>query len=174
MKCIKLYILSLLIITASLSAQDSLNTSKVKLMPYYSGWGTHIEYSYMNANSIGVWANYLIEPTHLFFLKKQVTFSSELTLTSVFYKNNFIIGQRFDVGVNLDGLSPDIHLFFEHNDNNDLRVGGKIGLSFGNFIYLHYRYALPINNYENSHISRHGITLTVKYNFVAISNLFEP
>jgi hypothetical protein len=167
MKCIKLYILLLLIIASSLNAQDSLNTSKVKLTPYYSGWGAHIEYSYMKANSVGAGANYLIQPTHLFFLKKQITFSSELTLTSVFYKNNFILGQRFDIGVNLDGLSPDAHFFFENNDNSDFRVGGKIGLSFGNFMYLHYRYALPINSYENSHISKHGVTLTIIYNFVA-------
>lgn len=168
MNTIKLNIFSILFLSnALLHAQDSLAASKVKLMPYYASWGAHIEYSYMHANSVGAGANYLIEPTHLFFLKKQVIFSSELTLTSVFHKNNFIVGQRFDIGVNLEGLSPDVHLFFEHNDNNDLRLGGKIGVSFGNFAYLHYRYAIPVGRYENSNISRHGITLTIIYNFVA-------
>jgi hypothetical protein len=76
--------------------------------------------------------------------------------------------------MNLAGLSPDAHLFIEHNDNNDLRIGGKIGISFGNFVYLNYGYTIPVGSYENSNISRHSITLTIKYNFVAIADLIEP
>jgi hypothetical protein len=90
---IKRTIFSILFLcNASLYAQDSLPVSRVKLMPYYAHWGYHVEYSYLKANSIGAGANYLIQPTHLFLFKKQVAFSSELTLTGIFYKNNFIVG----------------------------------------------------------------------------------
>ena len=161
-------------ITNFLSSYGQDTLSKVKLSPYYGAWGMHLEYSHFNSNSIGLGINYIVEPLHKFILKRQVAYTFDLTLPSIFYKDNFILGQRIDIGVNCEKMSPDIHVFFEHNDKNDFRIGGKIGLSFGNFIYLHYRYSLPLSDYENNNISRHGLTLTFKYNWVAVSHLYGP
>jgi hypothetical protein len=148
--------------------------SKVRLSPYHDAWGCHMEYSYHRSNSIGLGANYMVEPLHKCILNRRIIYSLDLTLTGIFYKGNFIVGQGIDFGMNCRGISPDIHIFVEHNDKNDLRVGGKLGISYGNFIYLRYQYSLPVGNYENYNISRHGLSLVLKYNWVAVSQLYGP
>lgn len=156
-----------------LYSQDSLSSPDVKLMPYRSAWGVHIEYSYLETNSPGIGANFLLERTHQKIFGRQVAYSFDCTLTGLFYNDIFSLGQRIDLGINCEKFSPDLHIFFEHNDKSDFRVGGKAGLSFGNFVYLHYRYGLPVGNYENTYISRHGITITIKLNWIAISHLYD-
>ena len=73
---------------------------KVKLMPYYSAWGAHLEYSHFNSNSFGIGANFLTEPLHKRIFGRQITYSFDATLTELFYKNIFSVGQRIDFGIN--------------------------------------------------------------------------
>jgi len=133
--------------------------------------GIHVEYSYLNAHSIGLGYNFISE-SYQPFLGKKLNFTFDATLTGLFYNDISALGQRIDFGINLSDLSPDFHLFVEHNDKNDFRIGGKVGVSLGNFVYLHYRYSYPLTSYENPFISRHGFTFTFKMNGVAIESLF--
>lgn len=133
--------------------------------------GIHIEYSYLKAHSIGLGYNFISE-SYQPFLGRKINYTFDATLTGIFYNDISALGQRIDFGINLSDLSPDFHLFAEHNDKNDFRIGGKVGVSLGNFIYLHYRYSYPLTSYENSFISRHGFTFTFKMNGVAIESLF--
>ena len=165
-------LLGLFLFSQEYYSQDTLDNPNVKLMKYYSAWGGHIEYSYFKANSVGVGFDLLSEPLHKRIFKRQVIYTFDCTLTGLFYKNIFSVGQRVDFGINCERLSPDFKLFIEHNDKNDVRIGGKIGLSLGNFVYIHYRHAFPTTKYENQNISRNGITITIKLNWVAMADLY--
>lgn len=140
----------------------------------WNGYGVHIEYSYLKAHSIGIGANFISESFRPFIGQRRINYTIDATITGLFYNHIAALGQRIDLGINVQKTSPDFHIFFEHNDKNDFRVGGKVGVSFGNFIYLHYRYSYPLTRYENPYISRHGIVLTIKLNQVPISNLWSP
>lgn len=140
----------------------------------YNGYGVHVEYSYLKAHSIGIGANFISESFRPFIGKRRINYTIDATITGLFYNRIAALGQRIDLGINVQKTSPDFHIFFEHNDKNDFRIGGKVGVSLGNFIYLHYRYSYPLTRYENSYISRHGIVLTIKLNQVPISNLWSP
>jgi len=139
----------------------------------YTGYGFHLEYFYLQAHSVGLGYNFMSESINPFIGKRRINFTIDGTLTGLFYNGISALGQRIDFGLNVQDVSPDLHVFIEHNDKNDFRVGGKIGVSFSNLLYFHYRYSYPIGNYENPFISRHGIGITFKLNQVGIVNLFE-
>jgi hypothetical protein len=138
----------------------------------WNGYGVHLEYSYLKAHSIGIGANFISESFQPFIGKRRINYTVDATITGLFYNHISTLGQRIDLGINVQKTSPDFHVFVEHNDKNDFRIGGKVGISFGNFIYLHYRYSYPLTKYENPYISRHGVVLTFKLNQVPISDLF--
>lgn len=138
----------------------------------YNGWGVHVEYSYLKAHSIGFGINLISESFQPFIGKRKINYTVDGTITGLFFNHTSAFGQRIDVGVNVQKTSPDFHVFVEHNDRNDFRIGGKVGVSFGNFIYLHYRYSYPLTSYENPYISRHGVVLTIKLNMTPIGNAF--
>lgn len=139
----------------------------------YTGYGFHLEYSYLTAHSVGFGANFISESFRKEIGGRNLNYTVDATVTGLFYNHISALGQRIDFGINLEETSPDFHLFFEHNDKNDFRIGGKVGVSFGNFLYLHYRYSYPLTSYENPFISRHGVVLTLKLNQVPFSNLFQ-
>lgn len=140
----------------------------------WTGFGVHLEYSYLKAHSIGIGANFISESFRPFIGKRSINYTVDATITGLFYNHISALGQRIDLGINIQETSPDFHVFIEHNDKNDFRVGGKVGVSFNNFIYLHYRYSYPLTNYENPYISRHGVVLTFKLNQVPLSTLWGP
>ncbi len=140
----------------------------------YTGYGFHLEYSYLTAHSIGFGANFISESFRYKIGGRRLNYTVDGTVTGLFYNHISALGQRIDLGLNIEETSPDFHLFFEHNDKNDFRIGGKVGVSFNNFFYIHYRYSYPLTSYENPFISRHGVVLTFKLNQVPFSNLFQP
>lgn len=140
----------------------------------WTGYGVHVEYSYLKAHSIGVGANFISESFQPFIGKRRINYTVDATITGLFYNGISALGQRIDLGINVQKTSPDFHVFVEHNDKNDLRIGGKVGVSFNNFIYLHYRYSYPLTGYENPYISRHGVVLTFKLNQIPIMGLLGP
>jgi hypothetical protein len=140
----------------------------------YTGFGAHVEYSYLKAHSIGIGANFISESFRPFIGKLRINYTVDATITGLFYNGISALGQRIDLGINVQETSPDFHIFVEHNDKNDFRIGGKVGVSFNNFLYIHYRYSYPLTKYENPYISRHGVVLTFKLNWVPISTLWGP
>lgn len=138
----------------------------------WNGYGVHLEYSYLKAHSVGIGANFISESFRPFIGGRRINYTVDATITGLFYNHISALGQRIDLGINVQKTSPDFHVFVEHNDKNDFRIGGKVGISFGNFIYLHYRYSYPLTTYENPYISRHGVVLTFKLNQVPISDVF--
>lgn len=136
----------------------------------WNGFGVHLEYSYLKAHSIGIGANFISESFKPFIGSRNINYTVDATITGLFYNHISALGQRIDLGINVQETSPDFHIFLEHNDKNDFRIGGKVGISFNNFLYLHYRYSYPLTKYENPYISRHGIVLTFKLNQVPISD----
>lgn len=140
----------------------------------HNGFGVHVEYAYLKAQSIGVGANFISESFRPLIGKRKINYTVDATITGLFYNNISALGQRVDLGINVEKTSPDVHLFFEHNDRNDFRLGGKIGVSLNNFLYLHYRYSYPLTTYENPYISRHGVGIVFKLNTVPVSHLFGP
>lgn len=140
----------------------------------YTGYGLHVEYFYLKAHSVGIGANFISESFQPFIGKRRINYTVDATITGLFYNRISALGQRIDLGINVQETSPDFHVFIEHNDKNDFRIGGKVGVSFNNFLYLHYRYSYPLTRYENPYISRHGIGITFKLNWVPVAGLWGP
>ncbi len=140
----------------------------------WTSFGFHLEYSYLKAHSIGIGANFISESFRPFIGSRSINYTVDATITGLFYNRISALGQRIDLGINVEGTSPDFHVFIEHNDKNDFRIGGKVGISFNNFIYLHYRYSYPLTRYENPYLSRHGVVLTFKLNQGPLNDFWGP